>query len=67
MLRRNVYADVRKGGGGGYVLMWTKADKGEGVNFCYILRTSFMDDPYELCIIPELLAKHLIMIVNNTF
>ena len=35
-----MYADVRKGGGGGVILMQTKADRGGG----QFLRTSFMDD-----------------------
>ena len=38
------FADVRTGGG--YGLMWTKTDKGEGGSiFAIFLRTSFMDDP----------------------
>ena len=40
-----------QGGGGGVGPMRTKADKGEGGSILAdILRTSFMDDPLELCL-----------------
>jgi len=59
------FADVRTEGG--YGLMWTKADNGEGGSiFVIFLRMSFMDDPLVYRAVCQFTAQLLLVLTAPT-